>query len=513
MENAKLKAIKPRSFKNESDISKNLQGMYTIMKREFLANLKNFRMVVLIIIFILTVLGGAYLSSGLISSTDIQTQPNILIWSILTDADAELYLNDGLIYITDENGNPLSGAEVKIKDGENNVLFLENTNSRGIVIWHNISSELFIFSRGVQLTVTYQQEKVVTSPQFPIIPTPQNQYVLAQLIDIDNDNIQDDVVILVIDPLGMPVEDAVLLVETKEEKYGFNGTTNANGIFSKTSLKGPESTGFRGFGPNRGGGSERLDYKVFVNPNQTGSSETKTEFSVYEDDESRSQMLTLENPDEVIEFIAGSFIVLTGPIIAIALTFDSVAKERIQNSLDFLLCRPIGRRSIILGKFFGILIAIALPTTLVNIIAIIVISGLTGEPANFTLAAGFILLTVFFIAIFISLQQIFSTLAKTTGTAIMSGISIWLLFGMFWGLISLGINVVIGNSYLSDEWIILSNRIDLFNPGGSYGHIMSQLADTEIMGVDPWMPILSIAIWFIAVFILSLEIFRLKANN
>jgi Cu-processing system permease protein len=511
MVSSQLKGLKPRSYDNESDIAKNLQGMYTIIKREFLANLKNFRMVVLIIIFILTVLGGAYLSSGLISSSDISNQPNILIWSILTDADSELYLNDGLFYITDFDGNPLSSAEVKIVDGEDNVLFSEKTNSRGVVIWYNISSELLLFSKGVQLTVKYQQEKVKTIPNFPFIPTPQQQYALAKLIDIDNDNIQDDVVIMVIDPLGNPVEDAVILVETEEEKYGFNGTTNTNGIITKTSLKGPESTGFTGFGRNMGDG-DGLDYKVCVNPNQTGSSDIKTEFSVFEDDESRSQMLTLENPDEVIEFIAGSFIVLTGPIIAIALTFDSVAKERIQNSLDFLLCRPIGRRSIILGKFFGILIAITLPTTIVNVMAIVVIGGLTGEPANFALATGFILLTVFFIAIFILLQQIFSTLAKTTGTAIMSGISIWLLFGMFWGLISIGINVVVGNAYLSDNWIVLSNRIDLFNPGGSYRHIMSLLAGNEITGVDPWMPVLSIVLWFIVVFILSLEIFRLKAN-
>jgi ABC-type transport system involved in multi-copper enzyme maturation permease subunit len=512
MLNSNPKRIKPRGFDNESDIAKNLQGMYTIIKREFLSNLKNFRMVVLIIIFILTVLGGAYLTSGLISSSDIQNQPNILIWSILTDADSELYLNDGLFYITDFNGNPLSNAEVKIVDSEDYVLLSEKTNAKGVVIWYNISSELLLFSRGVKLTVKYQQEQVKTIPNFPFIPTPQQQYVLAKLFDIDDDNIQDDVVIIVLDPLGHPIEDAIILVETKDEQFNFNGTTNTNGILTKTSLKGPERTGFTGFGRNMGDG-DGLDYRVCVNPNQTGSSDIKTEFSVFEDDESRSQMLTLENPDEVIEFIAGSFIVLTGPIIAIALTFDSVAKERIQNSLDFLLCRPLGRRSIILGKFFGILIAITLPTTLVNVIAIIAIGGLTGEPANFTLAAGFILLTIFFISIFILLQQIFSTLAKTTGTAIMSGISIWLLFGMFWGLISLGINVVVGNAYLSDDWIILGNRIDLFNPGGSYGHIMSLLAGNEITGVDPWMPVLSIVLWFVIVFVLSLEIFRLKANN
>lgn len=509
MEGSQISTLNPGTFDNESDLSKNLQGIYTITKREFIANLKNFRMAVLIFIFILTVLGGAYLSSGFLISSDISDQPNLLIWSILTDADDELYLNDGLFYITDLEGNPLTGAEVRIEDDDDNILLSETTNSTGIVIWNNVSADVFIFKGGISLTVKYQDDKIETIPILPPIPVPQSQYVQSQLIDIDDDNVQDDIVIIVIDPMGRPLENAVIIVETDEAENNFNGTTNANGILTKKSLKGPEEAGFGGFGGDNG---DPREYTVYVDPDPTGNSATKTEFAVFEDDESRAQALNIEGPDEVIGFLAGSFIVLIAPIIAIALAFDSVAKERIQNSLDFLLCRPLGRRSIILGKFFGILLAIAIPTSVVNIVAIMIIAGATGEPASFTLAAGFILLTILFIAIFILLQQIFSTLAKTTGTAIMSGISIWLLFGMFWGLISLAFNFAIGNAFLSDNWIILSNRIDLINPGGSYGQIMSLLAGNEIMGVEPWMPALAITVWFVLVFVLSLEIFRLKAN-
>lgn len=509
MEGSQVSNIPPRSADTESNLSKNLQGMFTITKREFIANLKNFRMGVLIFIFILTVLGGAYLSSAFLTSSDIQEQPDLLVWTILTDADGELYLNDGLLLVTDLEGNPSVGAEVTIEDEDDNILLSDTTGSNGKVIWYNISSELLMFSRVKFLKVEHQDEKVETIPIFPFILTPQPQYVLAHLIDIDNDNVQDDIVIIVVDPMGNPVENADIVVETEEEKYNYNGTTNSNGFFIKKDLKGPEDVGMGMFG---GGEVKGWDYTVYVNPDPSGDSEIKTEFAVYEDDESRAQALTIEGPDEVIGFLSGSFIVLIAPIIAIALAFDSIAKERIQNSLNFLLSRPLGRRSIILGKFLGILTAIAVPVTAVNIIAIWVIASVTGEPASLPLVAGFILLTLLFIAIFISLQQIFSTLAKTTGTAIMSGISIWLLFGMFWGLISLGINAAIGNSFLSDEWIILSNRIDLINPGGSYGQIMSLLAGNDTMGVDPWMPVAAIMVWFILVFVLSLEIFRLKAN-
>ena len=509
MVGSQVSNIPTTAVDNESNLNKNLTGILTIIKREFIANLKNFRMGVLIFIFILTVLGGAYLSSAFLISTDIRDQPDLMVWTMLTDADGELYLNDGLLLVTDLDGNTITGAEIAIKDEDNYLLFSAVTGSNGIAIWNNISSELLTFSRVIYLEVGYGGEKIETVPIFPFIMVPQPQYVLAQLIDIDDDNVQDDVVIIVIDPMGNSIENANIVVETDEKEYSFNGTTNSNGILIKKNLKGPEDAGPVMFG---GSGGESRDYLVCVDPDPSGNSNIKTEFSVADDDESRAQAFKIEGPDEVIGFLAGSFIVLTAPIIAIALAFDSIAKERIQNSLNFLLCRPLGRRSIILGKFFGILLAIAVPVTAVNVTAIMIIASVTGEPASFDLAAAFILLTILFIAIFISLQQIFSTLAKSTGTAIMSGISIWLLFGMFWGLISLGINAAIGNAFLSDEWIILSNRIDLINPGGAYGQIMALIAGNETMGVDPWMPVVAIMVWFILVFILSLEIFRLKAN-
>ena len=52
MVGSQVSNIPTTAVDNESNLNKNLTGILTIIKREFIANLKNFRMGVLIFIFI-----------------------------------------------------------------------------------------------------------------------------------------------------------------------------------------------------------------------------------------------------------------------------------------------------------------------------------------------------------------------------------------------------------------------------------------------------------------------------
>jgi ABC-type transport system involved in multi-copper enzyme maturation permease subunit len=258
--------------------------------------------------------------------------------------------------------------------------------------------------------------------------------------------------------------------------------------------------------------TEPVKYDVEVEYRGTMSQNT---FLIFMDDESVESFFDLEGPNEIIFLIAAVFIVMLGPIIAIALSFDSVTREKLQKSLDFLLARPMGRRGIIVGKFLGILSAIVLPVTAINLLAVWIISSITGKNPSGALVAGFILYTIILLAIFILIQQIFSTLAKTTGTAILSGIAIWLIFFMFWGLLTLAIGAAAGMQFNSDEWIILSNRMSLFNPSGAYSTAMALLLpdSTGALGIESWMPPAAMIIWLVIMFFLATEIFVRKADK
>ncbi len=221
----------------------------------------------------------------------------------------------------------------------------------------------------------------------------------------------------------------------------------------------------------------------------------------------------LSTPDMVL-YTSSFFIAFIGSIAAISLSFDSVVKEKLQNSMDFLLCRPVSKRGIMLGKFVGILSALSLPGTIVLIGAVISVSYVLGAP-SVKVIIGFIIFTVMFFGIFISLQQIFSALSKTLGTAIIFGIGIWFLFTLFWALVPLSIAYLMGmpmeTIQTNSGYNLLRSRIDLFSPIGAYDLSLGMLIGGKGIlpeGIPFWVPFLSLFLWFIIPLLISMEIFQ-----
>jgi ABC-type transport system involved in multi-copper enzyme maturation permease subunit len=219
-----------------------------------------------------------------------------------------------------------------------------------------------------------------------------------------------------------------------------------------------------------------------------------------------SEIIINQGPVFILGMVVGvvSFI---GPIIALALSFDTIVKEKIQNSISLLLCRPVSKRSIATGKYLGILSALAVPVFLVNVIAIIIIGFLSGKNITFTQALGFIIFTLIFLATYAAIGQMISSLVKTTGTAILAGIGIWFLFWMFLPIITAIIGFV-GTS--------ISDQIGLINPATSYSACVNSvlgLNDNISNTVIPlWGYYATFVIWFIGSFLLSVEIFNRKEN-
>jgi len=215
-----------------------------------------------------------------------------------------------------------------------------------------------------------------------------------------------------------------------------------------------------------------------------------------------SEIILNQGPVFILSMTSG-IVGIFGSLFALILSFDTIIREKVQNSINLLLCRPIGKRSIALGKFLGNTSALALPVIVVNTIAIIAISLYSEKGIEFTEAFGFILYTIIFLAIFCAIGQLLSSLLKTTVTAILSGIFIWLFFIMGIGIISY---------FLSD----ISTQISLLNPLTSYSICISDAlgllnpSDTDIIPL--WGYYLTFVIWLIAPLILSIEIFN-KVEN
>lgn len=108
-------------------------------------------------------------------------------------------------------------------------------------------------------------------------------------------------------------------------------------------------------------------------------------------------------------------LVFFGPIIGLALGFDAINKERTSGSLSVLLAQPIYRDSVINGKFLGGIAALSLLT--VSTIAIMLgvavpLLGFGPTLNDVSRIILFTLLTVIYLAFWLSLGILYSTVTK-----------------------------------------------------------------------------------------------------
>lgn len=131
--------------------------------------------------------------------------------------------------------------------------------------------------------------------------------------------------------------------------------------------------------------------------------------------------------------------VLFGPILGMALGFDSVNKERTTGTLSMLLGQPIYRDSVINGKFLAgaaSLATVGLGTIAITVgLAIPMIGyGPTGDEVLKIVVLS--LLTILYLVFWLSLGTLFSVVAKKTSTSILASIATWMFFSIVLGILA-----------------------------------------------------------------------------
>jgi ABC-type transport system involved in multi-copper enzyme maturation permease subunit len=476
----------PESSFTESAIQ-NIKGISIIIKYDVISHLKSSRMIILMVIFVLTILSGAYLFAGIAANYAELDPPEFLVWTYIVNSDDDSNPNDALVITTDIAGRPVDNVVISIYNFNGTKLDSGNTDISGRTIFNDIDPQSYLNCRKGDFEISFRTI-IISRMQINQLLGELDVYIQAQAVDLDRDNVPDDVAILVLNRTLEPLQGVEI---AKKGGDVDQAETNMYGVSRDYNLL-----------------IDRYEYSIRLN----GQVITE-EVEVVSDDMELQRLLDLQGPDEVLMQIAGLFMAMIIPIIAIGISFDSISREKISRSIVFLLCRPIGKRSIAVGKFLGSLIALAIPLTLVSLVGVAIISAVTSEVPTGSFVAGFIIASIMFMAIFILLQQIFSTLAKTTGNAILAGISLWLFFYIFWSLIVIAINYALGNQLYSQDFIEFSNKLTLLSPTGSYSLIINEIAPTgggTPAGITSWAPYLSYAIWFGVLFFLAIELFRKK---
>lgn len=134
-----------------------------------------------------------------------------------------------------------------------------------------------------------------------------------------------------------------------------------------------------------------------------------------------------------------SFLSFLIPIIAIALGFDAINGEFNRRTMSRILAQPIYRDALLVGKFLA-----GLATLAVFLVALwLFMMGLglllIGLPPGFEEILRGLLFLVAAIAyggVWLAIAMLFSIYFRSTATSALAGLSLWLLFAVFWPMIA-----------------------------------------------------------------------------
>jgi ABC-2 type transport system permease protein len=137
-----------------------------------------------------------------------------------------------------------------------------------------------------------------------------------------------------------------------------------------------------------------------------------------------------------------SFIGLLGfliPLVAIALAFDAVNGEFNRRTLSRVLAQPIYRDALLLGKFLGALLSLTIALIALWLLVIglgLLLLGLPPSTEEMVRMLGFLVATIAYGGVWLALALMFSVIFRAPATAALAALGTWLLFSLFWSIIT-----------------------------------------------------------------------------
>ncbi|THF56118.1 ABC transporter permease [Ollibium composti] len=134
-----------------------------------------------------------------------------------------------------------------------------------------------------------------------------------------------------------------------------------------------------------------------------------------------------------------SFLGFLIPLVAIALGFDAINGEYSRRTLSRVLSQPIYRDALLTGKFLGGLIVIAICLlTLWLLVTGLGILSLGLPPGGEEIARGLAFLFASFVyaGVWLAVAMAFSTLVKSPATSALCALTLWLVFTVFWPMLT-----------------------------------------------------------------------------
>lgn len=188
------------------------------------------------------------------------------------------------------------------------------------------------------------------------------------------------------------------------------------------------------------------------------------------------------------------FLNFLAPLLGIALGFDAVNAEYNNGTLTRLLAQPIYRDNLLFAKFLAPLAVVG--TLFVALVMLMIGGGLlwTGvriEPPELLRICGFTLISVLYVAFWLSLSILLSIRFRQPATSALTAIGIWLFFTVFFPiLVNLAIRPFLPNpNYISEQEYIGYNELILnllrLSPSQLYTDATTSLLMPSVRSLGP----------------------------
>ena len=189
------------------------------------------------------------------------------------------------------------------------------------------------------------------------------------------------------------------------------------------------------------------------------------------------------------------FINFLGPLLGIALGFDAMNSELNKGTLCRILSQPIHRDCIINAKFVAALIVITIMLFVLGFLVMgagLIAIGIPPTPEEFARIISFLILSVFYVGLWLNMAILFSLCFRQTATSALASLAIWLFFSVFYTMIVNWIAKLFMPSDMMPPYYVVGCRkivwgIMSLNPCELFNQVTSVLLMPSLRSLGPLM--------------------------
>ena len=210
------------------------------------------------------------------------------------------------------------------------------------------------------------------------------------------------------------------------------------------------------------------------------------------------------------------------PLIALLLAYDAIVGEDEAGTLMLLLTYPLGRGQLLLGKFVGHGLILALATLIGFGCAALAIAVLVADVDLSLLVwafARFMLSSTLLGWVFLAMAYVLSSKVTEKSSAAGLALGLWFLFVLVFDLALLALLVLSQGKFNPDllPWLLLLNPTDVyrlinlsgFEGSGNAAGVMALGSDLPVASGLLWVCLL---LWVVAPLALAFGVFRRRAS-